>query len=163
MITRSKILTVLMALLLLATGVIYAQDSEGDMDQQNEMMEQEGQYRAGLLYLEDLLEMDPTLETLAEEYQTKLAEIKAADGEDKEAQIRELKTEYTSLSIEKTKADFTAFAEEFGLDILVINETAVYNSKELDPQNITEFENMNSYFKSYLDNMSAETEENGME
>lgn len=165
MITKTKILTVLMALLLLTTGVIYAQGPEGNMDQQNgtEMIKEEGQYRAGLLYLEDLLEMDPALETLNEEYQTKLDEINSNDSEDKEAQIQDLKTEYTALSIEQTEADFSQFSEEFGLDILVVNKTAVYNPKELDPQNITEFENMSTYFKSHLDNQAEAAETNEME
>lgn len=169
MITRSKILTILMAVLLLATGAVYAQGSDGAMDQENgtEMMEEQGEYKAGLLYLEDLLNADPKLKDLAEEYQTKLDEIKASNSEDQEAQIKDLKTEYTALSLNQTEADFTAFAEEFGLEILVVNETAVYNPKELDPQNITEFENMNSYFKSYLNNETeatdSESDSNGME
>lgn len=162
MITRTRILTVLMVFLLLTTGVVYAQGSDGTLNEQNEteMMEQEAQYRAGLLYLEDFLELDPKLEKLAEEYQTKLEEINAGDSENKEDQIKDLKIEYTALSLEQTETDFASFAEEFGLDILLINETAVYNPKELDPQNIAEFENMNSYFKSYLNNQVEKTETN---
>lgn len=164
MITTTKILAVLMAALLLTSGVIYAQEAEENMGEQNgtEMME-EVQYRAGILDLETLLEMDPALKELAEEYQTKLAEITETDSETQEAEIQDLKTEYTALSINQTKIDFADFAEEYGLDILVINETAVYNPKELAPENITEFQNMRTYFKSYLDNQSQTAETNDTE
>jgi len=176
---RSKIVTFGLIVLIIFTGVIYAQsqkDVENKADKfeitenrkeenfEDQKIDNSEEYNesevnsqnnsnlnskpaAGMINLEELMAVHPKTRKLHNEYITEKEKLQAE--ENSAENIENLKDNYTTLVIEKTKSDLIKFAEKEDLNLLLVNDKAVFGSKT-EYQDLTEVNNQTDSFKKFL-------------
>ena len=172
---RSKILTFGLIVLIIFTGVIYAQNKRkvkeqvdkfeitenrkekdikdpkiDNIEEYNESENNSGlnsKQAAAMINLEELMAFHPETQELNKKYISKKNKLKA--GENSAENIEILKENYRPLVIEKTKSDLRKFAEKEGLNLLLVKDKVVFGSKT-EYQDLTEVNNQTDNFKKFL-------------
>lgn len=102
---------------------------------------------AGMINLEELMAVHPKTRKLHNEY---IAEKEKLQAEENSAEnIENLKDNYSTLVVEKTKSDLIKFAKKEDLNLLLVNDKVVFGSKT-EYQDLTEVNNQTDSFKKFL-------------
>ncbi|RAK12664.1 hypothetical protein C8C77_10735 [Halanaerobium saccharolyticum] len=171
MFRRSKIIIFGLAVLLIFTGVIYAQnqkelaqqddkfeiaqnmDDQNTEEQNNDQAEQNEENTAekttGMINFEELMAVHPQTQEIYNEYQLEKEEIE--NGENTEENLMKLKEKYHQLVVEATKVDLEKFAASQNINLLLINDKVVLGEKA-DEQELTEVQDLTAEFKDFLNN-----------
>jgi hypothetical protein len=162
MFRRSKIIIFGLAVLLIFTGVIYAQNQKQveqqddkfeiaqNMDNQNTEEQNDGKTtakKAGKINFEKLMEIHPKTQDLFSQYQLEKEEINK--GENVEENMMKLKEKYHQLVVEAAKVDLEEFAASQNIDLLLINDKVILGEKD-EAQEISELQDFTAVFNDFL-------------
>lgn len=164
MFNRSKIIIIGLAVLLIFTGVIYAQNQKklaqqddkfeiaqnmNDQNSEEQNDENTAKKAAGMINFEELMAVHPETQEIYSEYQTEKEAIN--EGENAEENLMKLKENYYPLVIKSTKPELAEFAASQNIDLLLVNDNPVVGEKT-DDQKLSEVEDLTDQFKNFLNN-----------
>lgn len=164
MFNRSKIIIIGLAVLLVFTGVIYAQNQKeiaqqddkfeiaqnmNDQNSEEQNDENTAKKAAGMINFEELMAVHPQTQEIYNEYQLEKEEIE--NGENTEENLMKLKEKYHQLVVEATKVDLEEFAASQNINLLLVNDKVVLGEKD-DEQELTEVQDLTAEFKDFLNN-----------
>lgn len=147
---KSRVIAVLLIVLILGSGAVFAQDVDSDMGNAPGADTEKAPVTAGRLALENVLQLHPETQDLYQKYTEDLAAIQESGAEDMDSQITELNQKYIASVTDKIQADLDQFTENQKLDVLLINDTIVSGNQEIDPAQLADVPELSSEFENYL-------------